>query len=156
MNREYYFNLGFSLGIAGAAAPGEPSKGWQDAAMLSGWRAGRARMDERPIHTVWIVDGLRQPRAVRARLKITEKSVWAELQNGTRKLFNSTFFFTELAARRRWLGNLDQALHNSYRVRRVPGIADLAMHHRPPKVYYGRRYFDPEEVIAKRARPPSR
>jgi hypothetical protein len=154
VNKEYYYNLGYAMGESGVDEP-EGVTGWQSIAMRAGWKAGHSRLDGRPIHTVWVVNGLRPPRPVQARLKITEKSVWAELQNGTRKLFNSTFFFTELAARRRWLGNLDRASHDSYTVRhsRVP---DLMMQYRPPKVYYGRRYFDPEEVAAKLARPPRR
>lgn len=146
MNKNFYYKLGHDLGKAGGAAPEQRSNSWQEKYMLEGWRVGSLlHKDEengKVVHVVWIANGIRPPRQVRAILKIHKAVAYCILRNGQRRVVGATAFFTERAAMCRFLGNLDRAAHD---IKRIPAIRELMVKYRPPRVYYGKRYFDPQE-----------
>ena len=98
----------------------------------------------RPVHTVWIVDGLRQPKPLPAQILFGKRNThYAVLFNGDRKVIGATAFFTELAAMRRWHGNLDRAAHDSYLMRKTRAgefVGDRLKQQGVPRVYHGRRF----------------
>lgn len=86
--------------------------------------------------TAWIMHpALRVPPV---KMQVTIKGNWAILPRGQRKLIGTTAFFTELAATRRWQGELDRTRKNNYIHRAMPSRWTTANDLCTVNVYKGR------------------
>lgn len=94
----------------------------------------------------WVLRGTMPPRKVLGTVKRCEHSDWLIVDSivgqkgsywkGKRCRIGRTAFFTELAATRRWQGNIDKACTDGYRVRFVtPNILELKKQLNVPDVY---------------------